>query len=1047
MSNCIYSNCPNIQLGGNGDLRIESCQFYNIDAIQTPGWVEIIEPGASITVRNSVFRDSWGSFFVANSAVTMLFENTNFTNILTDSPITYGTLIVTNYGGSVVLNNVHLKNITLNDNFGAGIIMIGGNLTMNGGSCIDGRAYQVGCISCYRADCVISNYLVVNAKADLYAGAFHNYDRSLTLNNVTIINSRASYGAVFYGRDNGQTIMNNVTIINTLGTNGDGAAIYLKPGATLTMNNGNIINATNTKGSGGFLSLQAGAIFTGTRVTLSGTYASVNGGGVSGSTTSVFTCTQCTFTNASAGLNGGFGFFDIGSKITLTSSTMTGMRSGSLLGASVISSQAAVFYLASSTLILRGSTIRDAVFLGASNGAGIITASTSRITIDTNSLISGARGSDAGAMLLFDCTVIIKSSTITDCASTSYGGAITAKQSTSLTINNTVFTGNYAADSGGAIALFDHAYITSQGLFIAQNNVAENCGGVIFSSSATSSQIGGPGNLIQTNAAELVTQSNFGCIRNTKSGIIDVTNSFLGTIDGDIFTDSPQVSTLYNVSSLPTGVTLGGLPSRLTLSISTPQSILLSDNLPEFTVSVVDYFGNANPNIPVMKVIVALHTEQGNDLLGRSIGVIDFPTKNSFKFTGIKINGALPGLYTIAASGLANTVTAIGSSNYASFNLTIEECTSTQTLDEANSRCLDQVYISPSIRFVMGIASMLAVIVCLLLSFYLKKFQSFGIVKANSYLFLQIGQIGSILSLLSISVMVSKSAASCSLNIWLENLGFVTIFSSFVIKMNRIYTIFNKKRVGNGKNLQDGALIRYYYVAVAITIGFLAAWQVISAPTAVPTLVFNSYLTMDRCASSTFSLTAAILRLTITLIASFVAYTIRDVPSGFNESKAIGFCAYNWVIFGTFISLLSELAIVDATVSFAVRSLSIILPNVLSVGQLVGYKIYQCIFAPNEVKVVAASTMPKNAGSESKGSIIKVQPSIKKFHVADTAKHGVAFQSQMQSHHDTIGSPHSQSMVDENQTAAERQNQTVSGQGLATQNQKTLFNPTNHPEK
>lgn len=36
----------------------------------------------------------------------------------------------------------------------------------------------------------------------------------------------------------------------------------------------------------------------------------------------------------------------------------------------------------------------------------------------------------------------------------------------------------------------------------------------------------------------------------------------------------------------------------------------------------------------------------------------------------------------------------------------------------------------------------------------------------------------------------------------------------------------------------------------------------------------------------------------IELVAAYLAYGVRDVPSQFNESKSVGLITYNWILFG-----------------------------------------------------------------------------------------------------------------------------------------------------
>jgi len=234
-------------------------------------------------------------------------------------------------------------------------------------------------------------------------------------------------------------------------------------------------------------------------------------------------------------------------------------------------------------------------------------------------------------------------------------------------------------------------------------------------------------------------------------------------------------------------------------------------------------------------------------------------------------------------------------------------------------------------------------------------------VLSGSYIFLVFIVIGVIVSYIAVifkSLAASKLLTDtlagsnlCTTSIWLEYLGFFGFLFALIYKSVRIYLIFMysiKKPKLAKVWLSTGKSVIYYVVAMLVIIFVLFLWTTIDMPQNVKETVNIEYYTEGNSktsldyfcesSSSTFHILAISLQCITLAVAVVVAVAVRHIPSAFNESKFLGFAAYNLLVY-IFLVLLFQFVIENHQVGYILNIINL-LSSTLVLILIVSIKLY-----------------------------------------------------------------------------------------------------------
>ncbi|KAJ3106728.1 hypothetical protein HDU97_005654 [Phlyctochytrium planicorne] len=210
------------------------------------------------------------------------------------------------------------------------------------------------------------------------------------------------------------------------------------------------------------------------------------------------------------------------------------------------------------------------------------------------------------------------------------------------------------------------------------------------------------------------------------------------------------------------------------------------------------------------------------------------------------------------------------------------------------------------------------------------------IFKASSPIFLGLIILGANVSFISIWLYSEYplSNSSCITYGWLKYLGFAVVFGSLIVKTYRIFVIFTTKNK-NKQNLNDGVLVGYFLVLIAIWVVILLVWTIV--PAQRPFLDSEiRYRLADDGSVSMIDVTpfcnftsynyVCLAAMVLTLVYGvFLTYSVRNTPGAFNESKWMAYGIYNWVVIGIVLNAIANFAVSNPDTIFVMEALTVII--------------------------------------------------------------------------------------------------------------------------
>ncbi|KAJ3245935.1 hypothetical protein HDU78_008272 [Chytriomyces hyalinus] len=718
--------------------------------------------------------------------------------------------------------------------------------------------------------------------------------------------------------------------------------------------------------AGGAIFLNHESVFNGTNLAFKDVYSTDQAGCFYSYGECTTICTNCTLLHCSTG---GFG----GTAVTQGSSRIE-LHNSRILGSVALGHGGGLVALGNSFILLdEDSEIRNAVgAAGAAiaNQGAQVTLHNSRIinctAVDENAgggAYEGVSG-DQGALYTMNAMILNNTG--------AFGGAFRCGSKEVLYFGTgTVIEGNTASQHGGAIYAITQSKVHLNASVTISNNHATgggSYGGAIFTDSLAEIQITG----LVTARNNTSKFGSFAAIMSPLHKNVFTVTEQLVNVEGRVFVYHSDVAAIMlkngTMSMLPK-VAFSGRASGVFVQnqASLENSVVnFAAAVPDFFVEARDMFGNQVAVSYYQPVIVTVsEVSRGAKILGETTKAILDDKANNVRFSELRIRDAGP--FVLQVSAFTATLDLPPGSSWQKFNVTIAVCNPvTERLFVPSSICVPVQNVSKATRYGIVFTAVAVILFTLSNLALLAKHRRLKLIRSNSIRFLAATLLGVFLSLFSIVVQLSPFTHQCQISVALDNIGFSIIFGSLCVKAVRIQVLFDQKRSQKQKvNLvgkyNDNILTGWVFVGCAVMAVFLAAWFTINSPEPVDDISFEMAVT-DRCnVANGFGLALTVLRMVIILFTSFMAFQIRNVPSVFNESKFLGFTAYNWFLFSALLNALVEFSIRDPNIAFILRAIAILVPTLLTVVLLYSVKLYVCVMDPDAARFVETD---KGASSE-----------------------------------------------------------------------------------
>ncbi|KAJ3411642.1 hypothetical protein HDV05_001907 [Chytridiales sp. JEL 0842] len=541
----------------------------------------------------------------------------------------------------------------------------------------------------------------------------------------------------------------------------------------------------------------------------------------------------------------------------------------------------------------------------------------------------------------------------------SSSGITMASDSRVETLGNTIFRNN----KGQAIDIDGKATLRLGGNTLITNNTGYAAGGISTTAKSQPSIIFDSTDIaIYGNKASQSVSNGFNFGHSNLGGIsIAVRGGGLGVtklpgITDNLYVSDPNVADDFIKSNLMGSfvkATTYGRACRIVRNTTVSSySLLLSQGIPSFELTTLDYFNNsASVNLNSIVIVRVKEVKQNASLIGESIKSIVNEETRSVIFSGLTLANVQPGNYSLRIDTVGTALSPLPNQTSAlSIDLSYQTCHPTEErLILEKSICAPVVRMAQTTRLSFSIINLIMAFLSLISTALLLFYQNVRIIRASSPKFLMIIGVGCALYSLSIGIQVVGISEGCMVAMWLNNLGFTMIFMSVILKTYRIQVIFNSKVRNKNKIslLKDTTMFIVLGSVLVIVIGALLAWTFVNPSKFVESFDQN-VVVLDRCDKSAFSVIMIVIHLFVQLTGAYTAFMIRQIPSDYNESKQIGFTTYNWIIFGAIMIAIEQYLITDHNAAFYIKGASVALTTGITLYFLIVHKLLVCVLDPEK---------------------------------------------------------------------------------------------------
>ncbi|KAI9203385.1 7 transmembrane sweet-taste receptor of 3 GCPR-domain-containing protein [Polychytrium aggregatum] len=1008
INNTIFVNCPPIIVLGT--LTLNNVSFVGYAATNSSNSTQFPSMSTTSTATSTY---PGGQLWIQGGTLTMntvQFQNLNYLNaavIKIDGTANVG-------GTNVTAVNTVQVGASIDARFFSSFMVIAGSsrVNLNGfiatgisrtssgsGSGSNGALFTIDGSQLTLQGATVTQVSIVGSAAALHI----TNQATVVVSNSVFNNITASQsGPIAYMDSASSLVFNNVGI--SLCSGGSIGGIVITHSSTFQWNGGYCINSYGPWASCVYMDNTDGTTITWTSIT--GLYvagATTNTGIIFLNTGARMTIDQSVFRDSIANTQATAIYSYDHVQLNITNTLFQNLTAGGSGGTMLV--------MEFSQIYCRNITVISST----ANMGGFVDLIDSHLTIE-NSKFSQILGKFDGGVFYTEVQdapgpqniATLRNCTFINTSTGGNGGVAKINLGSVFTFDGCTFVNNTAALGGGAIRLYtvppQGSLPASSTVSFANNNIFQNTislgpGGAIYSTGMSTLQFL-TGSTTQVNTASAATYGGFLEMDDNPTLVLNGSVTCRGTTAslGSVayFQSSPSISFTSQGSLLGSGdvffynTTFAyGVSQALTsgsfvnsgnggIAWKSPASTLVIDfsnsllrptlevtqPIPPFNVKAVNSFGNP-PDINLQQPVILAVTEilQNVTLQGETMKTILNATSHEVTFKDIVIPG-LPGQYRIQISALTG-VQAVAGSNAVlpTYDIYVKNCDPGQLWDSDSLKCLTVMVIDSSARIAFKVIAALFFAVALAVLAGLYKYRGIYIIKTTAPTFAILMVFGAMLAFCSVFV------TDCLTSVWLENLGFMVLFPSLILKTYRIFVIFTTKRgKSSAASLTDAYLSRFLIVGLFAIIGYLVAWTLVSPPTPQVTKIYN-FFTLDRCTDSIFTSVSLGIHLVLEAVAVFYAYSIRNVHSDFNEAKMIGFTCYNWALLGALLLLVSTF-IPDPTVAFSIKSVSVLLPNLVTVLLLMGAKIYTCVKDPEEANKKPKTYATSSSGDDSHGSSV-----------------------------------------------------------------------------
>jgi len=242
--------------------------------------------------------------------------------------------------------------------------------------------------------------------------------------------------------------------------------------------------------------------------------------------------------------------------------------------------------------------------------------------------------------------------------------------------------------------------------------------------------------------------------------------------------------------------------------------------------------------------------------------------------------------------------------------------------------CLREWDTLDSVRFIFSALSGLCILGTLVVAGFIYKVRLEPIIKASSvpFLFLILLGVGLGFSYVLLLHDPSPSDALCISQTWVSNIAFSLSFGALFSKTYRISRIFHSKHLADNLLVSNSTTLAMLGGIVLIFIVHLSIWVLIESPTSKRRVVGSgpSARQYVECELGVWQYPTALFKLMFLIWGSYLAFTVRNTPSAFNEAKYIGMCIHNWIVIG-FFAFITEESVDSPLAKYIVKSMAIFL--------------------------------------------------------------------------------------------------------------------------
>ncbi|XP_032231410.1 probable G-protein coupled receptor CG31760 [Nematostella vectensis] len=229
---------------------------------------------------------------------------------------------------------------------------------------------------------------------------------------------------------------------------------------------------------------------------------------------------------------------------------------------------------------------------------------------------------------------------------------------------------------------------------------------------------------------------------------------------------------------------------------------------------------------------------------------------------------------------------------------------------EGCRECVDDspcIYTSNAIaRIFLETLNAAVIVMAITLGVLIYYYRKHKVVRASSPRFLIMTVAGVVTMYISLCLRfpTQPTVPLCIAEQWFYHMGFVSAYSSIIIKTWRVAVIF-RVRSAQRMALTDAVLMRRVMLIISAYLVYMMVWTITSPPT-VGEYTASDGLIFKRCSEQDawLEVIAIIGDLGLLTWGMYVCYQVRNAPSAYNESKYVSWAIYNAMFVTCFATVL-----------------------------------------------------------------------------------------------------------------------------------------------